>query len=379
MELLDRVSTLPTDMMRDIKSYLDVETYTELLLCDKLKYKEVKKTVKNNYYETYVDDVNGSLDAIITNKIPAEVETLNEHTGDPWHFAINCPLKIPDERLYNIFKQTLYNPLEKLINEDKTLVGQMYIGVSRPGGVCARGIKMKEPKHPLLNELKTMIYEYHLMTKPRNERMLDRYNDIKKSVMAKLKTSPTSPSSIVYLLKGVKSFNNEFDNKVQTILLKYLKALVVLTKPYCSGLVSNLLTGRTKEDIQVDEDREGWKKDLKKAVKENSMMGREERYEKRRLDNVKRMEIIESRRQIRRKLTEERRERKQAEVNKKKELMKKKKEMAKEKVKKAKEIEKRATEEKKQKARQDAKALKKAASMGRTLIAALPSVRRLFK
>jgi hypothetical protein len=394
MKLLDRVSKLPTDLMRDIKDYLDVETYTELLLCNKLKYKEVKKTVKNNYYETYVDDVNGSLEAIITNKIPAEVETLNEHTGDPWHFATKCPMKIPDELHYNIFKQTLYNPLEKLVNEDKTLVGQTYIGTIRSTAQVTVGLKLKERKHPLLNEIKNLLYEYHVPEKPRsvNERVLDRYNKKLNSVVWQLRESPTRPreSHLVYVLRGIRSFNNEFDIKVQRVVLNYLKALVVLTKPYCSGLVSKLLKGQTAKDMEIDADREGWKKDLKKAVKENSMMGREERYEKRRLVNVKRMETIESRRQIRRKLTEDRREKKRTEVNKKKELMKKKKEKAKEKernkkllaklkAKNAKETEKAAKEAVKRKAKLAAKALKKAASMERTFTAALPSVRILFK
>lgn len=390
MNLLDRVSELPTDLIRKIKDTLDIETYTELLLCEKYINKDVKRTVKDQYYETYVDNVNGTLEAIIKNKIPVEVETLNEHTGDPWHFQVYHPLKIPDELQYNIFKKTLFNPLAKLVKEDKILIGQTYIGTLRSSAQVTQGLKLKERRHPLLNEIKNLLYEYHVPEKPSsdNERMLARYNETLKSVMWQLRQSPSNPrqGSLVYLLKGVKSFNNEFDSKVQRILLNYLKALVVLTKPYCSGLVRKLVKGRTKKDIQIDEDREYWKKDLKKAIKERETMGREERYEKRRLDNVKRMEIIESKREIRRKLTEERREKKRAEVNKKKELMKKKKEKAKEKERKKKLLAKlkaknakEAKEAVKRKAKLAAKALKKAASMERTFTAALPSVRRLFK
>lgn len=398
MNVLDRVSKLPTDLIRKIKDTLDIETYTELLMCEKLKYKSVKKTVKNNYYETFVDDVNGSLETIITNKIPVEVETLSEHTGDPWHFQVYHPLKIPDELQYNIFKEALFKPLEKLVTEDKTLVGQTYIGTLRSSAQVTQGIKLKERRHPLLNEIKNLLYEYHVPEKPSsdNERMLARYNETLKSVMWQLRQSPTRPrdSHIVYLLKGIKSFNNEFDSKVQRILLKYLKALVVLTKPYCGGLVSKLVKGQTAKDTQIDADREGWKKELKRAIKENRMMEREERFEKRRLDLVKRFEIIESRREARRKLTEERREKKKAELKKKKEIAKekekKKKEKAKEKERKkkllaklkaknAKEAEKAVKEAVKRKAKLAAKALKKAVVMERTLTASLPSVRKLFK
>lgn len=394
MNLLDRVSELPPDLIRKIKNTLDIETYTELLLCEKYIKKEVKKTVRNNYYETFVDDVNGTLEAIIKNKVPVEVETLNEHTGAPWHFQVYHPLKIPDELQYNIFKEVLFNPLEKLVKEDKTLVGETYIGTLRSSAQVTQGLKLKERRHPLLNEIKNLLYEYHVPEKPSsdNERLLARYNETLTSVMWRLRQSPSShrPGSLVYILKGVRSFNDEFDNKVQSILLKYLKALVVLTKPYCSGLVSKLVNCQTAKDREIDADREYWKKDLKKAIKEREMMGREERYEKKRLVNVKRMEIIESKREIRRKLTEERREKRQAEVNKKKELIKKKKEKAKEKerlkrlqaklnAKNAKEAEKAAKEAVKRKAKLAAKALKKAAVMERTLTASLPSVRKLFK
>jgi hypothetical protein len=398
MNVLDRVSKLPTDLIRKIKDTLDIETYTELLLCEKYINKEVKKTVKDQYYDTFVDDVNGTLEAIITNRIPVEVETLNEHTGDPWHFQVYHPLKIPNELQYNIFKEALFKPLEKLVKEDKILVGQRYIGTLRSSAQVTQGLKLKEQRHPLLNEIKNLLYEYHVPEKPSsdNERMLGRYNETLKSVMWQLRQSPTHPRSshIVYVLKGIRSFNNEFDSKVQRILLNYLKASVVLTKPYCSGLVSKLVKGQTSKDTQIDADREGWKKDLKKAVKEHRMMEREERFEKRRLDLVKRFEIIESRREARRKLREERREKKKAELKKKKEIAKekerKKKEKAKEKERKkkllaklkaknAKEAEKAAKEAVKRKAKLAAKALKKAAVMERTLTASLPSVRKLFK
>ena len=394
MSVLDRVSELPTDLIRKIKDTLDIETYTELLLCEKYINKEVKKTVKDQYYETYVDDVNGTLEAIIKNKIPADVQILNEHTGDPWHFQVYHPLKIPDELQYNIFKEALFKPLEKLVKEDKTLVGQTYIGTLRSSAQVTQGFKLKERRHPLLNEIKNLLYEYHVPEKPSsdNERMLARYNETLKSVMWKLRQSPTRPrdSHIVYVLKGIRSFNNEFDSKVQRILLKYLKALVVLTKPYCSGLVSKLVKGQTSKDTQIDADREGWTRDLKMAIKENKMMEREERYEKRRLELVEWNKKIESRREARRKLTEERREKKKAELKKKKEKERKKKEKAKEKernkkllaklkAQNAKAAEKAAKEAVKRKAKLAAKALKKAAVMERTLTASLPSVRKLFK
>lgn len=390
MSVLDKVSELPTDLIRKIKDTLDIETYTELLLCEKYINKEVKKTVKDQYYETYVDDVNGTLEYILTNRIPAGVEKL-DGDGNPWHFQVYHPLKIPDELQYNIFQHNLYNPLLELVKNDKLLSGVSYIGIG-----SIRGLKMKEQKHPLLQELKNLISDYYLMNKPSetNERVMERYNTNLEIVMKKLKTGPKETESLVYLLRGIRSFNNEFDNKVQRILLKYLKALVVLTKPYCRGLVSKLVKEQTTKDTQIDEDREMWQKDLKKAVKEVRMMGREERYEKRRLELVKRNEIIESRREARRKLTEERREKKKAELKKKKEIAKekerKKKEKAKEKERKkkllaklkaknAKEAEKAAKEAVKRKAKLAAKALKKAVVMERTLTASLPSVRKLFK
>ena len=405
MSLLDRVSKLPTDLIRKIKNSLDIETYTELLLCEKYINKEVKKTVHDHYYETYVDDVNGTLEAIITNIIPVEIETLNEHTGNPWHFEMYHPLKIPDELQYNIFKKVLFDPLLKLLTEDKSLVGQTYIGTLRTAAKETQGLKLKGHRHPLLIELKNLLFEYHVPEKPSddNERMLSRYKNTFFSVMRKLKQSPTLPrdSSIVYLLKGVKSFNNEFDNKVQRILLKYLKALVVLTKPYCSGLVSKLLKRQTSKDMKIDANREEWKKDLKKAVKEKCEMGREERFEKRRLEAVKRWQIIEIRREERHRLTEQRREKKKAELKEKREKLKKEKEIAKEKAKekerkkkerfheklrklqekakKAREAEKAAKEAAKRRAKLAAKALKKAAAMERTFAASLPSVRKLFK
>lgn len=387
MNVLDRVSKLPTHLIREIKNRLDIETYTELLMCKKLKYKPLKKTVNDIYYDTFVDDVNGSLESIIKNKFPVNIEKLNEWTGDPWHFQVYHPLEIPEELQYNIFQHNLYKPLLKLVKNDNLLSGVSYIGTS-----TIRGLKLKEQKHPLLQELKNLMSNYYLMNKPSetNERVMERYNDNLEIVMHKLTTAPTETDSLVYLLRGIRSFNNDFDNKLHTILLNYLKALVVLTKPYCSGLVSNLLKERTQKDIQIDEDREAWKKDLKKAIKENRMMEREERYEKRRLELVEWNKIIKSRREARRKLTEERREKKKAELKKKKEKERKKKEKAKEKernkkllaklkAKNAKEAEKAAKEAVKRNAKLKAKALKKAVVMERTLTASLPSVRKLFK
>ena len=387
MSVLDRVSKLPTDLIRKIKDTLDIETYTELLMCEKLEYKPLKKTVNNVYYESFVDNVNGSLEAIITNRFPVNIEKLNEWTGDPWHFQVYHPLKIPDEFQYNIFQHNLYKPLLKLVKNDKLLSGVSYIGIG-----AIRGLKLREQKHPLLQELKNLTINYYLMNKPSetNERVMGRYNDNLEIVMHKLKTAPTETDSLVYLLRGIRSFNNEFDNKLQRILLNYLKALVVLTKPYCSDLVSKLVKEQTTKDTQIDEDREMWQKDLKRAIKENRMMEREERYEKRRLELVERDKIIKSRREAKRKLTEERREKKKAELKKKKEKERRKKEKAKEreknkkllaklKAQNAKAAEKAAKEEVKRKAKLAAKALKKAAVMERTLTASLPSVRKLFK
>lgn len=387
MSVLDRVSKLPTDLIRKIKDTLDIETYTELLLCEKLEYKPLKKTVNNVYYESFVDNVNGSLEAIITNRFPVNIEKLNEWTGDPWHFQVYHPLEIPDEFQYNIFQHNLYKPLLKLVKNDKLLSGVSYIGIG-----AIRGLKLREQKHPLLQELKNLMSNYYLMNKPSetNERVMGRYNDNLEIVMHKLKTAPTETDSLVYLLRGIKSFNNEFDNKLQRILLNYLKALVVLTRPYCGDLVSKLVKEQTTKDTQIDEDREMWQKDLKRAIKENRMMEREERYEKRRLELVERDKIIKSRREAKRKLTEERREKKKAELKKKKEKERRKKEKAKEreknkkllaklKAQNAKAAEKAAKEEVKRKAKLAANALKKAAVMERTLTASLPSVRKLFK
>ena len=228
MNVLDRVSKLPTDLVREIKNSLDTETYTELLLSEKLKYQKVEKTVKDNYYRTFVDDVNGSLEWILTNKIPTELETLNEWTGSAWHYTGRYPLQIPEELHYKIFKNNLYEPLMMLIKEDTLLSGASYIGTS-----TTRGLKMKERKHPLLQELKNLLSDYHLVNKPEetNERMMERYRNNLRLVMEKLRTRPKEIDNLVYLLKGIRSFNDEFDNKLKSILVKYLKAMVVLTKP----------------------------------------------------------------------------------------------------------------------------------------------------
>ena len=382
MNVLDRVSKLPIHLIRRIKETLDADTYIDVLYCERLKHTTLKKTIHNNYYDTFVDDVNGHLASILTCKIPTEQETLNELTGESWYFASLYPLKIPDELYYNIFKHNLYIPLMKLINNDNALSGLRYVGP----GPNSRGIKFKDPKHPLLQEVRNLISDYYLMEKPSvtNERIMDRYNKNLEHVMEKLKVNPLwKDSSIVYILREIRSFNNEFDNKVKSILLKYLKAMVVLTKPYCNGLVNKILQERTEKDIQIDEDRDNWKKGLKTAIKEARLMGREERYERKRLERVKQNEIIELRRIVRRNLTEERREKKKAEQKKKKEIARekerKKNEKVKEKERKKKEKAKEARDAIKRQAKIVAKALKKAVVMERTIIAALPSIRKLFK
>ena len=167
------------------------------------------------------------------------------------------------------------------------------------------------------------------------------------------------------------------------VLSNYLKALVVLTKP-CSDLVAKLVKEQTTKDTQIDEDREMWQKDLKRAIKENRMMEREERYEKRRLELVERDKIIKSRREAKRKLTEERREKKKAELKKKKEREeekrkgegkgKNKKLLAKLKAQNAKAAEgsERGSKEESQ---ISSKGIEKAAVTERTLTASLPSVK----
>jgi len=246
--LLDRIQTLPIELVREIKDRLDVETQIILLKGKPTVYTNVNKTVQDNYVYMYLQtpSMRGLLRGLKKEKTRVRHAVRDRMgIGGSKVYLVDCELH--GSVLANIYETTISKPMKKALAKAEQ---------DAPMVVDLDG-RLKSCITPLEKSIVARFKTMEAPVKPTytNERTKMRY-------ARALKDYHTSISYKIYQLlhdfEQCTSFIRDLDYEINLSVLKFLKTLSVLSKQYLSSEVAKLLSRRTPEDVEVDKNRQSY-------------------------------------------------------------------------------------------------------------------------
>ena len=246
--LLDRIQTLPIELVREIKDRLDVETQLLLLKDKPTVYTNVNKTVQDNYVHMYLQtpSMRGLLRGLKKEKTRV-THTVRNRMGIRVSKVYLVDCELPGNVLANIYETTISKPMKKALakaEQDAPMVvdldGRLKSCITPlEKSIVARFKTMEAPVKPTYTNERT---------KMRYARALEDYH---RSI----------PYKIYHLLNDFEqctSFIRDLDYEINMSVLKFLKTLSVLSKQYLPSEVDKLLSGRTPADVEVDKNRKAY-------------------------------------------------------------------------------------------------------------------------
>ena len=246
--LLDRIQTLPIELVREIKDRLDVETQLLLLKDKPTVYTNVNKTVQDNYVYRYLQtpSTRGLLRGLKKEKTRVR-HAVRDKMGDSVSKVYLVDCELPGNVLANIYETTISKPMKKALakaEQDAPMVvdldGRLKSCITPlEKSIVARFKTMEAPVKPTYTNERT---------KMRYARALEDYNR-------------AIPYRIYHLLNDFEkctSFIRDLDYEIKMSVLKFLKTLSVLSKQYLPSEVNKLLSKQTPADVEVDKNRKAY-------------------------------------------------------------------------------------------------------------------------
>ena len=269
--ILERIQSLPCELIREIKDRLDPETQIDLLKSKPSIYENVKKTVNKQYIKTYLKEPSmRALYSGLKNDKTRIVYVIRDEFGTSHSDSYYIDCQLPGNIIANMYETNIHKPMLKALEKAEK---------DAPMVVDLDG-KMKPCITPLEKSIVARFKTMAVPTKPRfkNERTKMRYTRILNEYYDLL---PRKVYELLQDFDNCASFRKELDYAIKMSSLKFLKAIAVLSKQYIPSPIDKLLKKRTVEDIAIDRNRYAYyakNKELVREAQERENMSNEMTY-----------------------------------------------------------------------------------------------------